>query len=322
MTQNFKQISNKIAEKLNNKYYRAVILTMLGLTAAAPWVIKEDHKPLKNIQKSVVISEASGMIVANLQNTVPINGHGEVLTILANKQIPTSMAIQLIAGELKNQEIAEKSGKISKKTSQSVEQTKVTVSPNKKLHSAAVTFNQTDIDHNFIHKVEGLVLKGYVPLPKQTKSGVTIAAGFDLGQMTLQEFYALPMSEEMRTKLRPYIGLKKFEAVRFLKSNPLHVNKEEAKQLNIIAANKILIPLSISYKKATGKSFTSLPPAAQTVLFSFAYHYGPGFMKKPSLKTLWHCFVTENWSKAIHTLHSFKMYQGRRKQEAKLLAGL
>ena len=39
----------------------------------------------------------------------------------------------------------------------------------------------SNIDWDFILEQEGFRLKGYVPDAKNSKSGVTIASGFDLG---------------------------------------------------------------------------------------------------------------------------------------------
>ncbi len=188
--------------------------------------------------------------------------------------------------------------------------------------STQLTLEKTKIDLNFIKEVEGSVLKGYVPLAATTKSGVTIGNGVDLGQMSSSELADLPISAPLKKKLMPYVGLRHFDAKAFLKAHPLMINEHEMTELNTMIGNKILQPLAATYRKETGKSFTSLPAAAQTALFSFAYQYGPNFMYKESLKNLWHCFVTGNWVKARATLRSSKFYANRRQQEALLLSGI
>lgn len=184
---------------------------------------------------------------------------------------------------------------------------------------SVVTIDKTKIDVNFIRQMEGSVLKAYVPLATTTKSGVTVGDGVDLGQMNLSEFNSLPISAALKSKLQPYIGLRQLKAKAFLKAHPLVISNDEMNQLNAIVANKILKPLATMYQKSSGKSFTSLPAAAQTALFSYAYQYGPGFMFRSSAKKLWNYFVTENWSKASTMLRSSQKYTGRRKQEANLL---
>ena len=57
---------------------------------------------------------------------------------------------------------------------------------------------KTNIDWNFIQKQEGNKLQGYVPEDAEGnpigKSGVTIAAGFDLGQRNSSDLKGLPES--------------------------------------------------------------------------------------------------------------------------------
>jgi Bacterial toxin homologue of phage lysozyme, C-term len=178
------------------------------------------------------------------------------------------------------------------------------------------------IDSQFIARMEGSVLKGYVPLPGRTKSGVTVANGFDLGQMHVQEFNQLPFSAVLKNKLRPYVGLKKYNAVAFLKSHPLSISQAELLEINQVAMDKILQPLMKNYNKASKTPFTSLPKQAQTALFSFAYQYGPDFMKKPSGSKLWHYFVTQDWKKVSATLRGSRQYASRRHQEAELINNL
>ncbi len=184
---------------------------------------------------------------------------------------------------------------------------------------AGISITDTRIDSSFIRKVEGSLLKAYVPLAGSTHSGVTVADGFDLGQMHLAEFDKLTIEAGLKAKLRPYVGMTSFRAKNFLKSHPLSITPDELKQLNVIAANKILKPLVKTYEKASGQSFTKLPPEAQTAIFSYAYQNGPGFMHRSSNKQLWHYFVTQNWKKASSTLRTYKMYASRRIQEAHLL---
>ena len=182
-----------------------------------------------------------------------------------------------------------------------------------------VTIDQTKIDHNFIKKMEGSKLQGYVPLAHLSKSGVTIANGVDLGQLNLKEFNNLPISNPLKTKLRPYVGLKQSQAEAFLKKHPLTITTQELEQLNRVAANKILQPLVKSYDKASRVHFIDLPKEAQTVIFSYAYHFGPGFMKQSSSKQLWNYFISQEWSHASSSLKKFKTYSTRRTSEALLL---
>lgn len=189
--------------------------------------------------------------------------------------------------------------------------------------TSAISIHQTQIDYDFLIKMEGSSLKGYVPLPESTQSGVTIGNGVDLGQMGFAEFDHLPLSAALKKKLRPYVGLKKFEAVNFLQKHPLTMTPEELKEINPINANKILVVLVKLYDEASEVPFLQLPSEAQTALFSFAYHYGPSFKKLSGRpQKLWTHYVRQEWDHVIKTLHSFDRYTYRRHQEAKLLVKL
>ncbi len=198
--------------------------------------------------------------------------------------------------------------------------------PVKKQQSSAVSkpkdkisIVDTKIDRTFIRKMEGSNLKGYVPLPQSTQSGVTIADGFDLGQMRMVEFNRLPINSVLKAKLKPYVGLKRFTAKNFLMYHPLTITREELNELNVVSADKDLQPLIKAYHRTTGRSFLELPSAAQTVIFSYAYQYGPYFMYTSGGRQLWHYFTTDNWVRASDVLRSQRMYASRRRAEANLL---
>lgn len=192
-----------------------------------------------------------------------------------------------------------------------------------KAHAATqVTINNTRIDRNFIRMMEGSSLKGYVPLVATTQSGVTIAHGFDLGQLSIREFNNLPFDGILRGKLRPYVGVKKYAALSLLKRYPLTITNNELQEINLIAANKILQPLVKYYNESSRKSFLALPGVAQTVVFSMAYQNGPAFKRQPQMQKLWYYFVTQNWAQASIQLRKLPTYKSRRNSEAALLMQL
>lgn len=81
------------------------------------------------------------------------------------------------------------------------------------------------IDFKFIEKLEGSARKGYVPDPDNSKSGVTIACGFDIGQRSADELNKA-FCRSLADKLQPYVGLKKQDAVDALTQIPLTVTIE------------------------------------------------------------------------------------------------
>ena len=313
-------------KKVNKIYNQFIMVAIAACALATPFIVANKSTQITKQQTQAPAKLAAASPTIALENDEKTQETEETQTEIApaidtdqpvdNSQEPTPIKLaEIKKPEIKKPEI------VKQEITQEPETTKPTKSINHN-YPRVVAIHESKIDTKFILKMEGMVLKGYVPLPEKTKSGVTIAGGLDIGQLSVKEFNKLPMSADLRAKLLPYVGLKRFEAKAFLKAHPLHVTRDEAEQLNLIAANMILMPLSEKYHKASGKSFSNLPPAAQTALFSFAYQYGAGFMTKQGLKKLWNHFVAEEWSEVSKTLNSFKMYSERRKQEARLLAQL
>lgn len=74
------------------------------------------------------------------------------------------------------------------------------------------------IDYSFISQREGgSKLNGYVPAAGVSKSGVTIATGFDLGARSKSDIDRMRISATLKQKLKLYAGKKKKDAVDFLK---------------------------------------------------------------------------------------------------------
>ena len=62
------------------------------------------------------------------------------------------------------------------------------------------------IDYDFIAEREGgRRSKGYVPAAGVSKSGVTIATGFDLGARNEGDLSRLGLGKELSAKLKPYM---------------------------------------------------------------------------------------------------------------------
>ena len=68
----------------------------------------------------------------------------------------------------------------------------------------------SNIDWNFILEKEGYKLQGYVPDPENSKSGVTIASGFDLGARTIEDLKGLP--QDIIDALKPFLGFQGVQA--------------------------------------------------------------------------------------------------------------
>ena len=76
------------------------------------------------------------------------------------------------------------------------------------------------IDYKFLSELEGGAKTiGYVQAAGVSKSGVTIATGFDLGQRNEADLKKLGLSVALVNKLKPYLGKKSKDALDELKKH-------------------------------------------------------------------------------------------------------
>lgn len=179
------------------------------------------------------------------------------------------------------------------------------------------------IDWSFIKKMEGSSYDGYVPAPDKSQSGVTIGSGVDLGQRTSHEIDALNISADLKMRLKPYAGLKKYEAVNFLKDHPLHLSEEEAEALNQAVREPLVRNLIRLYDDALPKDgnatlFQALPDQIQTAIASVAFQYGINLKKRAP--RFWALIIAQKWDACIAELEHFgDAYGTRRRAEAALI---
>ena len=89
------------------------------------------------------------------------------------------------------------------------------------------------IDYNFISDREGgRKLFAYVPDSRDSRSGVTVATGFDLGQRNEADLVKLKLSKALINKLKPYLGMKSKCAATALKKKPLMLNAAQANEID------------------------------------------------------------------------------------------
>ena len=183
-----------------------------------------------------------------------------------------------------------------------------------------------NVDMKFLEEVEGNKNDMYVPMNKGIaigKSGATIGMGFDLGSRTVKDLEGL--SPELIKKLTPYLGLKKQEAIDYVKKNPLVISNKEKTDINSFAKKEIIQQLRQSWKKSTGKSFDDLDTRAATAVTSVAFQHGINATKNFNF---WKQVTTEDWSGAFANLLDWdgtgkaSQTQTRREKEAKLLKSL
>lgn len=177
------------------------------------------------------------------------------------------------------------------------------------------------IDFLFLSNLEGgSTTTGYVPDPGGSKSGVTIATGFDLGARLEPDLYALKLKPEIIEKLIPYLGLQSYDAIAQLEKHPLEVSEEEAKAIDEASHSSHADSIAKLYDEATpeGIAFYELPSEAQTVIASVAFQYGTNLPKRTP--NFWALLTRQDWPAAVNELNDFgDKYPTRRKKEADLL---
>ncbi|MDT0596236.1 pesticin C-terminus-like muramidase [Glaciecola petra] len=171
------------------------------------------------------------------------------------------------------------------------------------------------IDFEFISKLEGgCVLKGYVPDHKNSKSGVTIATGFDLGARNDRDLRKIGLSPVLIGKLYPYLGRKSTEAYEYIQQHPLRISKNEGNIVDTGVKRLLIEKLVERYNEDSQLAFNDLPACWQTVIASVEFQYGS--IRKACPK-FWSYVTQQEWDTAINELKSFgDNYASRRNQEA------
>ncbi|MCY9845923.1 pesticin C-terminus-like muramidase [Vibrio caribbeanicus] len=181
---------------------------------------------------------------------------------------------------------------------------------------------ELSIDHDFIGKLEGSKKNGYVPMPEKSKSGVTIAVGFDLGARNIDDLRNLGLSNDLIERFTPYLGLKKIEAKSFLESHPLSINDQELETIVKLVKESETEKIVVNYNKYSSVKFECLPKQAQTVIASVAYQYGSHgvIVDTPNF---WKQATHQDWEGMFANLMDFyDKTPTRRETEAKLIKEL
>lgn len=175
----------------------------------------------------------------------------------------------------------------------------------------------TKVNFGFISGLEGgRITRGYVPDPEHSRSGVTVATGFDLGQRSSAELHRLfPVS--LAHKLSQYAGQKGMDAVAVLARTPLQLTEDEAEHIDLCIKSEAIAKLQRRYNAAAPREFADLPEQAQTVIASVAFQYGDLARRCPKF---WQTAINADWQAMVHELEHFgDRYPGRRSKEANYL---
>lgn len=193
---------------------------------------------------------------------------------------------------------------------------------------AAVVLRETmpvpnRIDYAFLSSLEGgSKTDGYVPAAAISRSGVTIATGFDLGQREEAELVRLGFPPHLIVRLKPYLGLQGAIAQQHLVHHPLRISRGEASTIDRAVKSEHVSRLERKYlasaANAQRATFYSLPAEAQTVIASVSFQYGVNLdIRTPRF---WRAVTAQDWGLAARELDSFgDAYPTRRRREADLL---
>ncbi len=172
------------------------------------------------------------------------------------------------------------------------------------------------IDWKFIAELEGSRLSGYVPDAEDSNSGVTVADGVDLGQMSDTVYASLP--HDLQSLVQPYVGLRRQDAADALRGRPLFVTEAQADALNAAVRSPLVLTLSERYQRDADTPFGIIPDAAQTICASVTFQYGTPWARTPNF---WRSACAQDWTHVIAELRNFgDRYRTRRRKEANYLA--
>lgn len=178
------------------------------------------------------------------------------------------------------------------------------------------------INFSFISELEGgCTTVACVPNPGGSKSGVTIATGFDLGARSLGDLENLGLESNIVEKLAPYLGLQSYDAEAELTKEPLQITQKEAELIDEASHQTHADSIAKRYDEATPSnvSFDELHSAIQTVIASVSFQYGINLSRRTP--NFWKMLVRQDWPSAINELNNFgDSYPTRRKKEAALLS--
>ena len=171
------------------------------------------------------------------------------------------------------------------------------------------------INWDLISEFEGKGIKtGYVP---SDNSGVTIGTGVDLKEKDEEYFRSINVSEGIIEKVKPFFRLKGSEASEV--AGNLQLTDEEVLELDTAVKSNYANSIKTKYEDATGKSFSDLNSAQQTIIVSVGFQYG-SFERTPSF---WRATVSGDWKGVESELRNFgDAYATRRIREADLLAAM
>lgn len=195
----------------------------------------------------------------------------------------------------------------------------------------------TAVDFSYLSRWEGnQFLRGYVPFVRGVTagaSGMTIATGFDVGQISERQLSELGLLPETGPKLAPFAGVRftgktrAQVATQVSKLGPAPIlAKNEADAADLVVHRKHLAAAVASWnarRKPGVPEFKVLPIPWQTVLFSRTFHQGTGMPDTAVAKPFYTAATEGRWADAATALQNYAVapawYKTRVSQEAAFL---
>lgn len=197
--------------------------------------------------------------------------------------------------------------------------------------------NGTAVHFSYLSRWEGdQYLHGYVPFIKGVtagRSGMTVATGFDVGQISELQLSNMALLPETGPKLAPFAGLQFTRKTRaqvaaiVVKRGPVPIlTKQEADTADLIVHGKHLSAAITSWNARRNPGvpeFKALPVPWQTVLFSRTFHQGTGMPDTAVARPFYTAATAGKWTDAVTALQNYAVtaawYKTRVSQEAAFL---
>ncbi len=165
---------------------------------------------------------------------------------------------------------------------------------------------------DFLAKWEQRKLRGYVPCnPKNYfggdtgnfrvigASGVTIATGLDLGQQSMAELKKYGISDALCEKFRPYVGLRRGNALSALRREVLVITDAECDQVSRAVHGAYIGRAQRYFERFSRMLFDDIPAQAQCVVVSLVYSLGSPHKHYPAV---WRALWMGKWHEAATLL--------------------
>jgi Bacterial toxin homologue of phage lysozyme, C-term len=196
----------------------------------------------------------------------------------------------------------------------------------------------TRVNFEYLAKWEGgQVLHGYVPCQNGIvagRSGLSIATGFDMGQLSAGQLEILGFPDDLYKLFLPFTNhrftkmshARAAKAVAAIGAPVPVINKSQADEVDRIVHLDHLKAAILAWdrdRKPGIPTFAMLPIAWQTVLFSRTFHMGKGMSRSKTARKFYSAATSGDWKMATEELRNFPVaaawYKLRVSEEANYL---